>query len=831
VVVRGRAAGVFIEAEFLSAGDSTTPQAAVTVTVYPDRYLPTVKGIHFFQTAAAETLAGDGPLVALANGYQSWSSCQLATLQAAGIPDLVSHGALGLTRRGRGLAVAFDPGEPGEAKVKLSRDGLEALSEWLPARPLRPEGDTSRMRLCYHPAGDGLEALTALFVPTSPVDRERLASEAAPAGWCSWYELFGQVTEADVIANLEFCAASFDRRFFRYIQIDDGYQRATGDWETNAKFPRGHRWLTDQIHAKGFKAGLWVAPFAVTERSGIPAAHPDWLLKSADGPIVWDTREDWGGKVYSLDGAHPQVHSWLYELARRVVRDWGYDYLKIDFLHWSTAGESHYGGLTHAEAYRRGLSAIRDGLGTEAFLLGCGAPLQHAVGYVNGMRIGTDVDVSWGGLQAPARAAGLRSFYHRGTWLNDPDCLVVRPPLSLGEAQVWTSLVALAGGVTLFSDNMPKLPPERVALLQRTLPVAPVAGRPVEAAIAERDVAPAIVAGDDVYRIGGPWRFRTGDDPRYSGRAFDEDAWETVPVPQRWEEAGHPEYDGFAWYRVRFTLPPLPAGRGRTGEGGPGAVYLTLGKIDDVDETFLNGARIGQTGDFPPRYRSEWQTYRRYPAPADLLNWGGENVLAVRVYDDGGAGGIWSTRRDRPPARWVVEGSPRWWTVALVNWDDEPQRVAVPLASLGITGGGARFTAYDVWHDAPLADLQDTLPAKLDPHSTLTLGIRAAVPRPQVIGTTRHVVQGAVDIADESWDAATRTLRAKSMNLDSRAYTVTIAVPRGLRPGACKADVPCTVKRLESGHAVLAWPAGGDGRDIHWELSFRSTTASRKGKG
>jgi len=82
-------------------------------------------------------------------------------------------------------------------------------------------------------------------------------------------------------------------------------------------------------------------------------------------------------------------------------------------------------------------------------------------------------------------------------------------------------------------------------------------------------------------------------------------------------------------------------------------------------------------------------------------------------------------------------------------------------------------------------------------------------------------VQGAVDIADEVWEAATRTLKAKAVNLDSRAYAVTVAVPKGMRPGACKADVPCTVRRLESGHAVLEWAAGGDGRDIHWELSFR----------
>ncbi|HVH09181.1 MAG TPA: hypothetical protein VM736_05235, partial [Gemmatimonadales bacterium] len=81
------------------------------------------------------------------------------------------------------------------------------------------------------------------------------------------------------------------------------------------------------------------------------------------------------------------------------------------------------------------------------------------------------------------------------------------------------------------------------------------------------------------------------------------------------------------------------------------------------------------------------------------------------------------------------------------------------------------------------------------------------------------------DVAAEGWDAATRTLVVTSRNLDSRAYAVTVAVPAGLRPVACKANVPCTVHRGASGHAVLEWPAGGDGRDISWSVSFRSVKA------
>src|SRR2546428_6456155 len=261
VVVRGRAAGVWVEAELLTAGGASTPQASVTVTLFPDRYLPTVRGVRFLQLAHAEVLVGDGPLVALVNGAQSADPSRVVTVGAPEAEGLASHAATGLTRGKRGLAIAFDAGEPGEARVQLSRDGLEAVSNWLPTRPLRPEGDVSRMRLCFDPAGDGLDALRALFVPSSPVDREHLAEAVAPTGWCTRAEWPGTLAEADVIANLDFSAANFDRRFFRNIELDDGYQPAVRAWEANERFPHGHAWLTDQIHARGFKAGLVMAAF------------------------------------------------------------------------------------------------------------------------------------------------------------------------------------------------------------------------------------------------------------------------------------------------------------------------------------------------------------------------------------------------------------------------------------------------------------------------------------------------------------------------------------------------------------------------------------------
>lgn len=129
------------------------------------------------------------------------------------------------------------------------------------------------------------------------------------------------------------------------------------------------------------------------------------------------------------------------------------------------------------------------------------------------------------------------------------------------------------------------------------------------------------------------WRLKHGDDPAWSDPAFNDKDWKRVRVPQTWEGTLG-EVDGFGWYRLKFDVPPsaLPAG----------PLTLTIGAVDDVDATYLNGKKIGQTGEFPPSTGggATWTTMRRYFLPRDLLR-AKDNVLAVRVYDGGGGGGIW----------------------------------------------------------------------------------------------------------------------------------------------------------------------------------------------
>jgi len=145
-------------------------------------------------------------------------------------------------------------------------------------------------------------------------------------------------------------------------------------------------------------------------------------------------------------------------------------------------------------------------------------------------------------------------------------------------------------------------------------------------AAAETAQAPATVNID----LAGDWKFQLGDDPSWSSPSFDDTSWSTLQVPEVDGAPQFADYDGFGWYRLTFDL---PASAGATN------LVASLGFIDDVDEAYLNGVKIGGSGLMPPEPKSQWFQQRLYPVPAEAPLFGQSNTLAVRVYDMSGGGG------------------------------------------------------------------------------------------------------------------------------------------------------------------------------------------------
>jgi alpha-galactosidase len=340
-----------------------------------------------------------------------------------------------------------------------------------------------------------------------------------PTGWCSWYYYFTRVTEADVLENLGALRTARASMPLEVVQIDDGYQAAVGDWTTpNEKFPGGMAGLARRIREAGFRPGLWLAPFTVAANSRLAAEHPEWLVRDEHGRPS-DAGTNWETTLHGLDTTHPGAREWLRRLFSTLVEQWGYDYLKLDFLMTGAVpGQRWEPSTTRAAALRQGLQLVREIVGDEVYLLGCGCPLLSGVGIVDAMRIGPDVAPAWGphpglvllspgdahaqpNLEGALRNALLRAWMHPALWANDPDCLLARDEeteLSLDEVRALATAIGLTGGMTLLSDRVARLTLERLDLVARLLP--PLRERALPYSYLEAGLPTQVAA-----RITRPW--------------------------------------------------------------------------------------------------------------------------------------------------------------------------------------------------------------------------------------------------------------------------------------------------------------------------------------
>jgi alpha-galactosidase len=445
-----------------------------------------------------------------ANGYQSWSSSQLARpgidrdpsaapgsislVRALHHADdrIVADGALrsemvtvladdGPAR----LLVGFDAGYEHDGTVWLRErdDGYELTVEaHLGGAVLEPGEQRPLHAVLVAEGTDHADLLDAWATYAGAVQGARTAA-AYQVGWCSWYHYFHEIDEPALRANL---ARAGDWPF-DVFQLDDGFQPTIGDWTaTNEGFPSDLDRLAADIRAAGCRPGLWLAPFLVAPDSEVVRAHPDWVARHASGrPLIGSVNPPWGGAVWTLDTSNPEVLAHLQQVAADVV-DAGFDYLKLDFT-YAPAIPGGYAdrSRTPAQRVRAGYDAIRRGAGDDAFLLGCGAPLGCTVGVVDGMRIGADVAPAWEveagfpGYEATApstanamRNTVSRSFMHRRLWLNDPDCLMLRTAqtrLSAEAATTWARAVGVSGGMALVSDDLALLGDDARRLLDEAL--------------------------------------------------------------------------------------------------------------------------------------------------------------------------------------------------------------------------------------------------------------------------------------------------------------------------------------------------------------------------
>jgi alpha-galactosidase len=312
------------------------------------------------------------------------------------------------------------------------------------------------------------EAWAAAVAERAPA---RVPAAPPALGWSSWYAFYAGVSEDDVRANVARAVALREEGLLPaldLLQVDDGWERAWGDWTANDRFPSGMAALAAEIEAAGMRPGLWLAPFYVGRATPAYLEHPGWWVRDAAGAEL--TFDNDGPESYAvLDVTEPEAAAWLTEvIAARVAEGW--TYLKLDFLYAGAQPGQRHEPVSGLQAYHRGIALLREAAGEGTFILACGAPMLPSVGFADGFRTGADIAYGWSPDPEPAylrwqaRATAGRAFANGLWWWNDPDVLLVREPFSLAQARGAVAAQVVSGGLWLLGDDLAALPDERLAL-------------------------------------------------------------------------------------------------------------------------------------------------------------------------------------------------------------------------------------------------------------------------------------------------------------------------------------------------------------------------------
>ena len=246
-------------------------------------------------------------------------------------------------------------------------------------------------------------------------------------------------------------------------------------------------------------AGLHLDGMRAVKTSNVFKDHPDWFLKDQDGKTIFaPLREQL--RVF-FDYSNPVVCDYMKNVLKTMTTDWGYKYVKIDFL-WYGLNRDIFSivkdttvkkivafdtTMTSMERSHAGLKAMREGIG-EAFFLGCSSVFGPNYGLVDGLRTGPDIDPRFESFRTHVLQNAGNFYLNKTVVQTDADYIVVRNKddedakraqgrnkfggdVTLNEAAMWADYTTLFGGIKLSGDDLNLLRAERKELFKKALSI------------------------------------------------------------------------------------------------------------------------------------------------------------------------------------------------------------------------------------------------------------------------------------------------------------------------------------------------------------------------
>jgi len=317
-------------------------------------------------------------------------------------------------------------------------------------------------------------------------------------GWGSWDYYGHNYTMEDITSNMEQLKAL--NIGANVIQLDASWWVNRGDYlETRSNLPGGMKGVAKVIIDNGFVAGLHLDGMRAVSTAMVYKDHPDWFLKDQDGNTIYAPFRD-QLRVF-FDYSNPATCEYIKNVLKTMTTDWGYQYIKVDFLAFGLNREIFESAkdsglkkvvafdttMTSMERSRAGFAAMREGIG-EAYFLGCSSVFGPNFGLIDALRTGPDINPRYEAYRTHALQNAGNFYLNQTVVQNDADYMVVRSKededstraqgvhkfggnVSLNEAAMWADYVALFGGIKLSGDDLSLLRTERKELAKKAFSI------------------------------------------------------------------------------------------------------------------------------------------------------------------------------------------------------------------------------------------------------------------------------------------------------------------------------------------------------------------------
>ncbi|MDX1283573.1 MAG: alpha-galactosidase [Draconibacterium sp.] len=251
-----------------------------------------------------------------------------------------------------------------------------------------------------------------------------------------------------------------------------------GDWlEPNDYWPGGINRVAREIFKDGYRAGIWIAPFVISEKSKVYKNHPDWIAKNYNNrPIVEEANEQ--TNLYALDISNHAVQKYLVRIFRSL-RKMGFIFYELAYLNAGFKCNDEINrknpGKSSVQLFREIMSLIRNEVGEGSLIMTSKSPYSPLIGFSDIMIIGSNNSNGWNesDIKNRIQESYFTHYFNNIFWQNNPGGIDFYDKNSLFTDNEIISLAlwnGMLGGAVGFQNELLCLVSEKLDLIRFLAP-------------------------------------------------------------------------------------------------------------------------------------------------------------------------------------------------------------------------------------------------------------------------------------------------------------------------------------------------------------------------